>query len=89
MDKFRGTTVPSWLKVFGWLIMVGGFIAGIVVGSEEFSVAIMFVYWVASIVCGVLFLGVSEIIEQLQDIAYRISNLREKEVEPVKHYGLK
>jgi cytochrome b subunit of formate dehydrogenase len=96
--KYRETNIPKGLKIIAWLLMIGGFIAGIALGNvkvetlysdyTKFSFTLALTYWVVSIVTGALILAVAEIIEQLQDIAERISSLKPTEDKPKKHYGL-
>ena len=69
------------LQVIAWIIFIGGFIAGIVLGNvevtkgiyysytaTEFSFAIAFTYWSVSLISGMLFLGLSEAIKLLNEI---------------------
>ncbi len=69
------------LTVIAWIVFIGGFIAGIVLGTvevekgyyytytdTEFSFAVAFVYWCVSFISGTMFLGFAEIITLLHDI---------------------
>ncbi len=81
----NSTTVDSSiaiaLRAIAFIIYLGGFIAGIVLGNvevvkgtyyhytdTEFSLAIAFVYWCAAFISGTMFLGFAEIIKLLNDI---------------------
>ncbi len=77
----ENNTVAVALTIIAWLIFIGGFIAGIVLGTvevekgyyytytdTEFSFAIAFVYWCVSLISGTMFLGFAEIIKLLDAI---------------------
>ncbi len=66
----KSNPVASLLKIIAALIFIGGFIAGIAMGSaeREFSLQIAATYWGAFLVSGSMFLGFAEIIALLQDI---------------------
>lgn len=91
-DQFRTSySVPTYssdsnpiataLKVISVIIFIGGFILGIVLGTQkaeygvlytytktEFSFTIALIYWAASFISGMLMLGFSEIINLLNSI---------------------
>ena len=75
MTKSRKTSIPGILDVIAVILFIGGFIAGIEIGTEGLSFALALAAWSTTFVAGILLMAVSEIIKQLQDIAYRISNL--------------
>ncbi len=66
------------LIAIAWIVFVVGFILGIVLGTEEvvyryrteteFSFAVAMVYWVVSLVSGIMILGFAEIIKLLESI---------------------
>lgn len=74
--------VATALKVIAWLVYIGGFIAGIALAFVDesveglyrtylktvFSFSNAFSYWCIAFGCGTLFLGLSEIINLLNDI---------------------
>lgn len=73
--------VAAALTVIAWCIFIGGLIAGIAMGNvevekgyyykyttTEFSFAVAFVYWCASLISGTIFLGFAEIIKLLDAI---------------------
>ena len=73
--------IATALTVIAVIIFIGGFIAGIALGRvvvdrgysyrytyTEFSFAAAFVYWFASFVSGMVFLGFAEIIKLLTEI---------------------
>ncbi len=77
----ENNSVAVALTIIAWLIFIGGFIAGIVLGTvevekgyyytytdTEFSFAIAFVYWCVSLISGTMFLGFAEIIKLLDAI---------------------
>ena len=57
-------------KVIAWIVFVGGFIAGIVLGRDMYDdvSVLMLVYWVAAFVAGMTYYGIAEIIQLLTDI---------------------
>lgn len=73
--KHRDTSIPGILDVIAIILFIGGFIAGIALGAETFSFVLALAVWSTTFVAGILLMAVSEIIKQLQDIAYRISTL--------------
>ncbi|MBQ2968621.1 MAG: hypothetical protein IJE10_10950 [Clostridia bacterium] len=77
----KDNPIATALTVIAWIVFIGGFIAGIVLGTvevergyyytytdTEFSFAIAFVYWCASLISGTMFLGFAEIIKLLNEI---------------------
>lgn len=69
------------LTIIAWVIFIGGFFAGIILGIEEvekgyyytyteteFSFAVALTYWGISLVSGTMFLGFAEIIKLLEAI---------------------
>lgn len=73
--------VATTLTVISWIIFIGGFIAGIVLGKQpvirgtyyqhvdmEFSFAAALVWWATSFISGMIFLGFAEIIKLLHAI---------------------
>ena len=60
------------LKVVGWIAVIGGFVAGLVLGydryDEEFVWGVVIVQWFGSIVRGIVFFGLAEVIKLLQAI---------------------
>lgn len=73
--------VANVLTVIAWLIFLVGFLAGIILGTQEvpsgsyyrdteleFSFAVAFVYWGVAFISGTMFLGFAEIIKLLQAI---------------------
>ena len=80
-DNLETNSMSTVLSIIGWLIFVGGFIAGIISGIIEveggvyykytyttFSIAIALAYWGISFISGTLFLGFAEIIKLLDNI---------------------
>ena len=80
-EDVSNNPVATALTVIAWVIFIGGFIAGIVLGrvevekgyyytytDTEFSFAIAFVYWCVSLISGTVFLGFAEIIKLLNAI---------------------
>ncbi len=77
----KSNPVAIALTVIAWIIFIGGFIAGIALGTvevergyyytytdTEFSFAVAFVYWCVSLISGTMFLGFAEIIKLLDAI---------------------
>ena len=77
----ENNAVAVALKIIACIIFIGGFIAGIVLGTvevekgyyytytdTEFSFAIAFIYWCISLISGTVFLGFAEIIRLLDAI---------------------
>lgn len=66
--------IANALSVIAFLIYIGGFIAGIVLGVEtaeyyeDFAFSVAFIYWAIALISGTLFLGFAEIIKLLNDI---------------------
>lgn len=69
------------LKVIAWIIFVGGFIIGLVLGAEggssygsrnEFDFVAAVSSWATAFVSGIIFLGFAEIIKLLNDIKNRL-----------------
>lgn len=62
------------MKVVAILIFIAGFILGIVLGNQEFgfNFGITAIYWGSFFASGMFFLGISEIIELLNDIKHNI-----------------
>ena len=80
-EEKKSNAVSTTLKVFAWLIFIGGFIIGCVNANVEtgyyytytkFSIAIAMIYWVASLFSGVCLLGFAKIIDLLQEIKNKI-----------------
>ena len=77
-DEPTNNPVAVALTIIAWVIFIGGFIAGIALGTveiekgyntyTEFSVAIAFVYWCVALISGTIFLGFAEIIKLLDAI---------------------
>lgn len=78
-------SVASVLKVIAWLVMICGFVAGIILGNvevtkgtyyiyttTEFSFAVAFTYWCGAFISGMIFLGFSESIQLLSDIKFEM-----------------
>lgn len=65
-----GNPIAKALKIVGWIIIIGGFIAGIVFANvySEFNWGIAIAQWTQSIVSGLMFFGFAEIIKLLQSI---------------------
>ena len=75
-------TIATILTVIAWIVFIGGFFAGVVLGptevykevygeykvETEFSFAVAFVYWAIAFISGTMFLGFAEIIKLLNDI---------------------
>jgi hypothetical protein len=81
VEDVSNNPVAIALTIIAWVIFIGGFIAGIALATvevekgyiykytdTEFSFAIAFVYWCASLISGTMFLGFAEIIKLLNDI---------------------
>lgn len=65
----RTNLVAVVLKVIGWVILVGGFLAGLILASlynYGFDWAIAIGYWVFALLSGIIFLALAEIITLLQ-----------------------
>lgn len=70
--------IATALTVIAWIVFIGGFIAGIVLGTvevdgyyfdyTEFSFAIALIYWSVSLISGTMLLGFAEIIKLLNAI---------------------
>ncbi len=69
------------LTVIAWIIFIGGFIAGIALGTTEvtkgfyytytdteFSFATAITYWAISLISGMMMLGFAEVVKSLNDI---------------------
>ena len=77
-DEPTNNPVAVALTIIAWVIFIGGFLAGIALGTvefekgyntyTEFSVAIAFVYWCVALISGTIFLGFAEIIKLLDAI---------------------
>lgn len=79
--KETNNSVALALKIIAWIIMICGFISGIVLGNvevtggyyhtytyTEFSLTIALTYWAVSLISGIFILGFSEIIKLLNAI---------------------
>ncbi len=77
-------SLSTAFKALAWIIFIGGFISGIVFGrvevtkgyyytynETEFSFTLALIYWAASFIGGMFFLGFSEIIRLLTDIKHK------------------
>ena len=77
----KTNTVATVLTAIAWIIFIGGFVSGIVLGNvevtkgviytytdTEFSFTIAFTYWAISFISGFFILGFAEIIKLLNDI---------------------
>ena len=74
----KNNPIATGLTFIAWAVFFCGFIAGGVLGSTEvggyygssteFSFAVAFVYWCASLISGTMFLGFAEIIKLLDAI---------------------
>lgn len=63
--------VSTIFKVLAWIVFIGGFIAGILLGKDsngDFSFGVALVYWTAFFVAGMIYYGFAEIIQLLTDI---------------------
>ena len=80
-DDKASNPIATALKIISVIIFIGGFILGIVLGTQEveqgiyytytkteFSFAIALIYWAVSFISGMLMLGFSEIINLLNSI---------------------
>ena len=80
-ETTENNPIATALTVIAWIVFIGGFIAGIALGTvevergyyytytdTEFSFAIAFGYWCVSLISGTMFLGFAEIIKLLNDI---------------------
>ena len=81
LDESQNNKIAIALTVIAWIIFIGGFIAGIALGTTEvqegtyytysdteFSFAVAFIYWCVSFISGTMFLGFAEIIKLLEAI---------------------
>ena len=74
-ENSNGVSVA--LKVIAWIIFIGGFIIGIVLGDEsgsrnEFDFVAALSCWATTFVSGIIFLGFAEIIRLLHDIKHKL-----------------
>ena len=71
----KGNLAATFLFLIGWITIIGGFIAGCVLGSQRyhFDWAVAFTSWIASIVGGAFIIGFSSIISLLQELVSRVS----------------
>ena len=81
-DTSEINPIATALTVIAWVVFIGGFIAGFVLGNEEvvvkgsyytytdteFSFTIAFAYWCVALISGTMFLGFAEIIKLLDAI---------------------
>ena len=80
-ETTKENVISILLKVVAWIIFIGGFIAGIAMGTVEverglyysytetvFSFAVAFIYWSVAFISGISFLGFAEIIKLLDEI---------------------
>lgn len=73
-EEKGNNSVALMLKVIAWIVFIGGFILGIVLGSEaadynsEFAFSVALIYWGIALVSGTLFLGFAEVINLLEAI---------------------
>ena len=80
-ETTENNPIVTALSVIAWIVFIGGFIAGIALGTvevergyyytytdTEFSFAVAFVYWCVSLMSGTMFLGFAEIIKLLDAI---------------------
>jgi choline-glycine betaine transporter len=82
MEKSEDNNIAKVLTIIAWITYVGGFIAGLVFGSqevihpgiytsyttEEFLIEVAIIYWASAFVSGSLILGFAEVIKLLQKI---------------------
>ena len=81
-NEHDNNKIGTAMKVVAILIFIAGFILGIVFGNQEietyystrteYNFGITAIYWVIFFVSGMFFLGISEIIELLNDIKNNI-----------------
>ena len=80
-ETTENNPIATALTVIAWIVFIGGFIAGIALGTvevergyyytytdTEFSFVVAFVYWCVSLISGTMFLGFAEIIKLLDAI---------------------
>lgn len=93
MKLYKYNLVASWLLAAGIVMLIGGFIIGLVVGGVEmpnndtylmetvFLWEVAIIYWVSFGVGGLFFIGLAEIVELLSRIHLEVISNREKESE--------
>ncbi len=80
-ETTTGNTVSIILKVIAWVIFIGGFVLGIILGysfgsgvafyygyGSEFSALPALICWASAFISGISFLGFAEIIKLLDEI---------------------
>ena len=68
-------TIATILKIISWIILIAGFISGILLGQSEYVKAEIDLVLQLWLICGGTFLGVyslSEIIQILHDIRFKV-----------------
>ncbi|MNP22056.1 hypothetical protein D3C76_1147040 [compost metagenome] len=62
----------AWVGIF---FIVVGFISGLVLGEDYERIwSITFIYWASGVVSGMFFIGLSEIVEQLDRLNKKMKN---------------
>jgi hypothetical protein len=80
--EYEASNIVTVLNVIAVIIIVGGIIAGFVMGyqgaeyrsNNEFQMKVAFIWWAYSIVIGVVLLGFSKIINLLEKIDHKLSD---------------
>lgn len=72
-ENDKENKIGNLLIAIAWTIYCIGFMAGIISGGsgDEFSVIIMFEYWVSSFISGTLFISFAEVIKLLHKISLK------------------
>jgi fructose-specific phosphotransferase system IIC component len=77
-EDYVSNSIAKSLSAIGWFFIIGGIVAGFIAGIKtetvvsyftknmNFQWTVAIVYWVVSLVSGVLMLGVAEIINLLE-----------------------
>jgi len=87
VDDQNKNPIAKVLVVIAWVTIIGGFIAGLVLASQEVVVSGVFynwtetifnwstaiTYWAASLISGVMFLGFAQIIKLLHSLVNKTS----------------
>lgn len=81
-DDSPKNKIASALTILAYLIFLVGAVLGIVMGddvyNDDFVWNVAFTWWGSSLLCGSLFLGISEVIKLLYSINLNIAHVEEE-----------
>lgn len=69
-ETTKKSGVAMILKVFAWIIYIGGFIAGFLLGTDRWGnpTLLTLVWWIVFLLVGTMYMGFAQILELLSEI---------------------